>query len=79
MTPAKARSARALIEAKTPLSEVAQSLGVGRATLYRWLERETTGPHEPQTRNFAPRDNMWSQMSIARVTFVPVPGATAWR
>lgn len=42
MTPTKARSARALIKAKTPLAEVAQSLGVGRATLYRWLERETT-------------------------------------
>lgn len=39
MTPAKARSARALIKAETPLSEVAQSLGVSRATLYRWLER----------------------------------------
>lgn len=40
MTPAKARSARALIKAETPLSEVAASLGVSRATLYRWLERE---------------------------------------
>jgi len=41
MTPAKARSAKALIKAETPLSEVAASLGVSRATLYRWLERET--------------------------------------
>lgn len=40
MTPAKARSARALLDAETPLTEIAQSLGVGRATLYRWLERE---------------------------------------
>lgn len=40
MTPAKERSARALIEAETPLTEIATSLGVGRATLYRWLERE---------------------------------------
>lgn len=34
-------SARALIKAETPLSEVAASLGVSRATLYRWLERES--------------------------------------
>lgn len=40
MTPAKARSIRALIEAETPLTEVAASLGVGRAALYRWLERD---------------------------------------
>lgn len=40
MTPAKTRSAKSLIDAGTPLSEVAHSLGVGRATIYRWLERE---------------------------------------
>lgn len=40
MTPAKARSARALLAAETPVTEVAQSLGISRASLYRWMERE---------------------------------------
>lgn len=40
MTAAKTRSAKALLPAKAPLTEIAQSLGVSRATLYRWLERE---------------------------------------
>lgn len=41
ITPAKSRSARALLDAGSPLSEVASSLGVGRSSLYRWLERES--------------------------------------
>ena len=44
ITPAKARSARALLAAETPVSEVAQSLGVSRASLYRWMERERDQP-----------------------------------
>lgn len=40
MTPSKKRSARALFDAGTPLAEVASSLGVGRSSLYRWVERE---------------------------------------
>lgn len=42
MTPSKARSARALPTVSTPITEVAASLEVSRATIYRWLVREAT-------------------------------------
>ncbi len=35
LTPAKLKQARKMIEEKTPLTEIAQVLGVSRATLYR--------------------------------------------
>lgn len=40
ITPAKARSVRALLAADTPISEIAASLGVSRSSIYRWIERE---------------------------------------
>lgn len=42
ITPYKARSIRALLDARTPISEIAASLGVSRASIYRWLAREQT-------------------------------------
>jgi len=35
LTPAKLKQARKMVREKTPLTEVAQVLGVSRATLYR--------------------------------------------
>lgn len=43
MTPAKIRAAHRMVNAGTPLTEIAVVLGVGRATLYRHLHGYPTG------------------------------------
>ncbi len=44
MTPAKAKQARKMIDEGTPLSEVADVVGVSRSTLYRQLLWKQDGP-----------------------------------
>lgn len=44
MTPARARSAQRLLAQGVPVTEVAEALGVGRASVYRWL---SSRPGEP--------------------------------
>jgi DNA invertase Pin-like site-specific DNA recombinase len=44
LTPEKAAQARAMFANKANVATVARVLGVGRATLYRWLESATDAP-----------------------------------
>ena len=51
LSPAKLRQARKMIGEKTPVTEVAQVLGVSRATLYRRVPELGAAPTTPRARS----------------------------